>query len=425
MIRKLSFAVAVTGLVIVGVLMQTGSYLLALPSPPEAKAEPNAAIATPYAEPGPHDVGVRRLTVDEAPMPLTVWYPALNEEAEKGSLTYSYALNLLGADSPLALATYQGHADPGATPNLAEGPYPLVVLSPGFAIRSSSYAWLAEHLASHGLVVVSPQHNESLDPGGLWRSAIDRPQDILTLLAYLDQEVQPDGGFTGLIDTETVAVIGHSYGGYTALAAAGARWDTQALQVACDTARNTDDPLVFLCDALQPRLDDMADLAGLDPKPSELWPGWADPRVDAAISMAGDAAMFGQAGLAQITVPVMAIGGTADTDSPFQWTTQPTYEHAAAPRKAQVALQDAKHFIFAGPCQQPRRLLDIVTTSFCSDPGWDRYQAHDLIRHYATAFLLAELTQDLDAAAALSQTDTTFTGITYRQQGYPNRAENT
>jgi predicted dienelactone hydrolase len=423
--RKLGFATVVTGLVIFGILMQAGSYLLALPSPGAAATAPVAAVAAPFAETGPHPVGVRRLTIDEAPLPLTIWYPATREDTEEPSLTYAYALNLLGADSALALATYQGRGDPGALPHLAEGPYPLVVLSPGFAVRSSSYAWLAEHIASHGFVVVSPQHNEALDPGVLWRSAIERPQDILTLLAYLDQEVEQAGEFTGLIDTETVAVIGHSYGGYTALAAAGARWDTKALQEACDTAHATDDPLVFLCDALQPRLDDMADLAGLDPTSSELWPAWADSRVDAAISMAGDASMYGQAGLAHITVPVMAIGGTADTDSPFRWTTQPTYEYAAAPRKAQVALQDAKHFIFAGTCEQPRRMLDLVTTGFCFDPGWDRNEAHDLIRHYTTAFLLAELKQDPDAVAALSQTDTTFTGVTYLQQGYPSGEANT
>jgi predicted dienelactone hydrolase len=53
--------------------------------------------------------------------------------------------------------------------------------------------------------------------------------------------------------------VGHSYGGYTALAAAGARIDTGAFNGACETAHATDDPLVFLCDALQDRMSDMAD----------------------------------------------------------------------------------------------------------------------------------------------------------------------
>jgi predicted dienelactone hydrolase len=417
-LRKLGFAAFVTGLVLLGMVMQAGSYLLAMPSPDADVATTTTAVVAPFAGRGPFAVGVRRLTMDPAPLPLTVWYPALEDEAEEPSITYAYAFNMLAADSALALATYQGHGDPGASANPVEGPYPLVVLSPGFAIRSSSYGWLAEHLASYGFVVASPQHHETLDPGVLWRSAIERPQDVLRLLAYVDQEAQSDSWLAGLIDTDTVAVVGHSYGGYTALAAAGAQWDTTALHAACDTARQTKDPLVFLCDALQPRLEEMADLAGVDQPSGDLWPAWADPRVDAAVSMAGDAAMFGQTGLAQITVPVMAIGGTADTDSPFQWTTQPTFEYAGSPRKIEIALEGAQHFIFAGRCEQPRRVLDLITTGFCSDLGWDRYVAHDLIRHYVTAFLLAELNQDTRAAAELVGTESASPQLSYRQQGY-------
>jgi predicted dienelactone hydrolase len=303
-------------------------------------------------------------------------------------------------------------------PDMLNGPYPLVVLSPGFAIRNTSYAWLAEHLASHGFVVVSPQHQESLDPGMLWLSTIERPQDVLTIFAYIDEQIQVGSEFDGLIDNETVAVIGHSYGGYTALAAAGAQMDTSAFEAACEMAYETDDPLVFLCDALLPRMDDMADLTGLGSVPSGLWPAWADPRVDAVIVMAGDAAMFGQAGLAEVTVPVMAMGGTADRDSPFMWGTQPTYEYTSSPRKVEIAYEEAEHLIFAGECETVRRILSLVSTSFCSDPAWDRIRAHDLIKHYSTVFLFAELNQDREAAATLAPDRTEFSGVTYRAEGY-------
>ena len=112
----------------------------------------------------------------------------LGRGSGRGWLTYAYALNLLGADSALALATYQGYGDPGASANLADGPYPLV-LSPGFAIRSWSYGWMAEHRVVR-ICGCLAQHREALDPSGLWQSAIERPQDILRLLAYLDAEVK-------------------------------------------------------------------------------------------------------------------------------------------------------------------------------------------------------------------------------------------
>jgi predicted dienelactone hydrolase len=414
MIRKITLGAFVTGLALLSMLAQASPYLLALPSADIEKAAVGDSKAL-FAERGPHAVGVRRLTIDDSSIPMTVWYPALEQAS---SVTYSYAINMLDPDSSIALATYQGQADPGAMPDPSDGPYPLVILSPGFAIQSASYAWLAEHLTSHGFAVISPQHSESLGPGLLWQSTIERPQDLLTIFAYIDAQVQVGGELEGLIDNEAVAVIGHSYGGYTALAAAGARMDSSAFRAACETAYDIDEPLVFLCDALLPRLGDMADLAGLASMPSGLWPAWADPRVDAVVAMAGDAAMFGRAGLAEINVPVMAMGGTADKDSPFKWGTQPTYEYATSPRKVEIAFEKAEHLIFAGECDSVRRILKLVPTSFCFDPAWDRTRAHNLIRHFMTAFLLAELKQDANAAAALAPDTIDFHGVAYTAQGY-------
>ena len=90
---------------------------------------------------------------------------------------------------------------------------------------------------------------------------------------------------------------------------------------------------------LLPHLAEMAELAGLDAIPEGLWPDWSDPRVDAIVPMAGDAYFFGQTGLAEIDVPVLAIGGTLDSDTPFLWGPQPTYEHASSPTKALSSLE--------------------------------------------------------------------------------------
>jgi predicted dienelactone hydrolase len=415
--RNIVFGVVIVAVLIVGLVAQAGSYLLAFTSP---AAEPRASDTeqAPYADAGVHSVGVRSVGVDDAPIPLTVWYPALEPPIRDSALTYAYAINMLGANSATAIATYQGEAEPGAAYDLADGPFPLVVLSHGFAISASSYGWLAEHLASHGMVVVAPHHRESLDPGVLWQSTYDRPRDVQTVLSYVEEAVQPDVEFEGLIDSETVAVVGHSYGGYTALAAGGARIDTGAFNTACDSAYATDDPLVFLCDALGPRLSDIADAAGLGSVPTGLWPAWSASEVEAVVSMAGDAAMFGEPGLAEITVPVLSIGGTADTDSPFQWGTQLTYDHVSSDRKIEVALEDAAHLIFAGDCTSVRRILSVVSLGFCSDLAWDRTEAHDIVKHYVTAFLLSELTDEDAATAALAPTRDEPIDVGYRAEGY-------
>lgn len=398
---------------ILGLAVHAGSYLLALPS----LATETAPVEEDAAR-GPHAVGISSVTTDDAPISMTVWYPAHRPDTDVRPVTYPYAIHMLGPDSAVALATYEGHARPGAPADLVHGPFPLVVLSHGYGISSTSYAWLAEHLAAHGFVVIAPRHRESLDPAALWQATIQRPQDVLTVLSFVGDEVDPGGRFDGLVDAETVAVVGHSYGGYTALAAAGGRLDTTAFQGACATAYASDDPLAFQCDQLLPRVDDMAGLAGLDAVPATLWPSWADPRVDAVVSMAGDAAVFGRAGLAEVHVPVLAIGGTADRDAPFEWGTRPAYEHSTGNRKVEIALTDAEHLIFAGRCDTVRRIVRVAASSFCSDPAWRRDRAHRVVAHYTTTFLRAELQRDRRAARALAQAGQHPPGVAYRQHGY-------
>ena len=318
----------------------------------------------------------------EAAVPLTVWYPALPTPDAPSSLRYSYGVTMLDAGTTVALATSPGRAVPGAGPDPSGGPYPVVVLSPGFAIGAGSYAWLAEHLASHGFVVAAPQHAESLDPQTLWQATIDRPRDVSAALDLVEHASAPGGRIAGLADLDRVAVVGHSYGGYAALAAAGARLDTAALLSACTLRRGTRRVLAFQCDALVPHLDELAARAGLDAVPAGEWPSWADPRVDAAVALAGDAVMFGPRGLAHLTAPLLAIGGTADADSPFAWGTALAYEHSSSPRKAELSLVGAEHFVFTGGCDAPRTVLALVTTTFCDDPAWEPGAAHDVVAHH-------------------------------------------
>ena len=162
----------------------------------------------------------------------------------------------------------------------------------------------------------------------------------------------------------------------------------------------------------------MANLAGLNATPEDLWPAWADPRVDAVVSMAGDAFFFGQKGLSRINVPVMAIGGTADVDSPYMWGTYPTYEYAASPDKVRIALDGAEHMIFTGPCEAAPLYLKIISGEFCTDTSWNRTRAHELTKHFTTAFLLAELKHDSNAAAALGPGNVDFVDVIYEVEGY-------
>lgn len=373
-----------------------------------------------YAVRGPHEVGMRSLTADDAAsLDITMWYPALPDETRPTRTTYPYEIKMGSPLGTAALASFTGQAARDAAYDLSAGPYPLVILSPGFAFSGTAYAWLAEHLASYGFVVMAPEHQETLDPqNDLWRSTITRPQDVLAVLDYVDGQVAAGGAYERLIDAETVAVMGHSYGGYTALAASGARIDTQGLTDHCERAHAENEPAAGLCDMLLPHLADMAHLANLDTVPAGLWPAWADPRVDAVIPLAGDAFQFGPTGLAEIGVPVLAMGGTTDTDSPYRWGTHLSYEYASSSAKVEIGFEGGEHMLFTARCESTRLLLTLLSGEFCDDSVWDRQRAHDLINHFAVAFLLAELKQDAEAAGALAPDAVDFPGLTYAAQGY-------
>jgi hypothetical protein len=67
-----------------------------------------------------------------------------------------------------------------------------------------------------------------------------------------------------------------------------------------------------------------------------------------------------------------------------------------------LALVGAEHMIFTGGCDPPRTVLGLIPMDLCSDPAWDRNEAHGVVAKYITAFLLAELAGEPDAADALS-----------------------
>lgn len=410
--KKLIFA-------IFSILLLAGAYFGTRPQKcADAICAPEPRPDAPaYGVPGAYAVGRRVLEMAEEPnLELSLWYPAEAGAGEAEAYAYQVKLPVVGK---VTLATDAGYAVPDAAYDLANGPHPLVILSPGFAMSTSSYGWLAEHLASYGFVVLAVEHDEQMNPEtGLWQGAIKRPFEIQAVFAYIDTQTQPGGALAGLVDPETVAVLGHSYGGYTALAAAGARIDSAGLTAHCETAVREEHPAAWLCDMLLPHLPEMAELAGLESLPDSLWPGWGDGRVDAVVALAGDAFFFGEAGLAEIEAPVLAIGGTADHDSPFAWSARPTYDHASSPRKALVALNEAEHMIFTNPCAAVRWYAKPLAGEFCADAVWERPQAHDLIRHFTTAFLLAELRQDPVAAAALVPETADFPQIAYAAEGY-------
>jgi dienelactone hydrolase len=90
----------------------------------------------------------------------------------------------------------------------AAGPFPLVVISPGFQLARTQYASYAEHLASWGFVVVLTDYADQ----SLFASHQLMADDIPAVIDYTIAR--------STIDTTRIALAGHSLGGDVSVLAA-------------------------------------------------------------------------------------------------------------------------------------------------------------------------------------------------------------
>lgn len=197
---------------------------------------------------------------------------------------------------------------------------PLVVLSHGFGADRFFLNYMAEHLSSHGLTVVSLEHPGSnlkaleglpIDPAIVESPSrllpasefLDRPRDVSFVLDRLE-DLNQQADFQGLFNTEDVTIIGHSLGGYTGLALAGAKLDLRSLQTFCDTIQ----PLaVSPADWLQCAVVDLPE------QQADL----SDDRIKQVMAMnplVGQ--LFGEAGLSEVKVPTLMMTATKDGVTP-------------------------------------------------------------------------------------------------------------
>ena len=398
-----------------------------------ASAQPSTTSATPetstpsltYAAQGGHAVGYRVFTTTGAQQqPLTVraWYPVrLPADNRTATITYTAPNKFDEQITPGKEITSVGGALADARPEPTGRPYPLVVFSHGYAISPIVFSTLVEHYASHGYIVLAPEHDETFDQSltGFWKALIDRPVDIHRTIDYAELLTKPGEPLAGLIDMDNIAVVGHSYGGYTALAAGGARFDFAAYKTRC-TALTADDPLNFFCGPVVPKESDMATRAGLPAVPSGLWPSFGDPRVKAVISMAGDAYPFDQRGLAELKVPIMAMGGTIDEGTPYTWGAKLTYDHAGSENKTLITFPGAGHMLFVDPCDNlPWVQNSAYRDGFCTDAVWGTHRPLDIVTHYTTAFLRDTLNADPQARATLTRKQPHLDNVEYQTTNQP------
>ncbi|MBE9103099.1 alpha/beta hydrolase [Vacuolonema iberomarrocanum] len=199
---------------------------------------------------------------------------------------------------------------------------PTVVISHGFGADRRFLKYLARHLASHGFTVAALEH-----PGSnvAWLASvingqvlsdqfaevlpatefIDRPRDVSFLLSELNEIAQQSYYLRDKIDTNNVVVIGHSLGGYTALALAGAELNLPNLREFCN---GPDQFGLSVADWLQCTAVDL---------PDDL-PNLRDRRVTRIVALNPlIGRLFDETSLEEnITIPTMFVTSTADAITP-------------------------------------------------------------------------------------------------------------
>ncbi len=161
--------------------------------------------------PGRFPAGVRTIEARDAArgrlFPCEIWYPARARPAGRA-------------------AGQQAERDAAVRP----GTYPLIVFSHYSGGHRRSATFLCEHLASHGYVVAAMDHSEVVaaelahrdgETGAQHAARIDaiiasRVPDVRFLLGYLLRRGVGDGA---RLDDARIGLAGHSFGGWTALAA--------------------------------------------------------------------------------------------------------------------------------------------------------------------------------------------------------------
>jgi len=211
---------------------------------------------------------------------------------------------------------------------------PLVVISHGFGADRHFLDYLANHLASHGLVVVTIEHPKSNinwlasiahgnNPEALLPASefVDRPLDVSFVLDRLTEINEKSGFWQGKLATHKVTMIGHSLGGYTALALAGGELDLAAVRQFCQERSLWERAPAdwFQCNAEQ-----------LPAQNLQL----ADSRIAQAIVLNPvTGKLFGNKGLGKINIPTLFLTSSHDIITPplehqlkaFQQLNSPKY----------------------------------------------------------------------------------------------------
>jgi predicted dienelactone hydrolase len=325
-------------------------------------------VVSPTNAAPPWNVGFRTM---EMPDPLTgerfpvaLWYPTI-ETAVPVFVTGSLSRCRFPAIVCRRIAFEMTVAQDAP---VAAGTFGVIVISHGAGGMALLHRDLAMALASHGYVVAAPTHprGKGNDVTGLavW---VGRPKQVSRIVDTIFDDRQ----LASHVERGRVGVVGHSNGGYTALAVAGAQPTPGAEAAHC---REHPDDTTFCTFGGAATREASREVTTL--------PELRDPRVRAVVVMAPNAARFTDDALANVTVPVLVYAAEKD-----DLTRVPYHAERLArglPQVECVLVTGAGHFSFVAGFPT---LLKIVARDAARDPdGFDRDAFHEIMNREIVEF---------------------------------------
>ena len=269
---------------------------------------------------------------------------------------------------------------------------PLVVISHGLASNRQTFAYLAEHLTSHGFAVAVIEHDDiNLNKFDNFLSGserfpepnnlIDQPMDVKYVLDRIETKINPQ--LQNKIDLQQVGVIGQSFGGYTSLALAGG--ELIADKQATECQEENEEVLLDLSSLAKCTFNE------LDRSRLRL----GDPRIKAAIAINPLGKIFGPEGMSAIEIPTMLISGTndlivppvAEQIRPFIWLDNDLDKYL-------VLVKPGTHFSFL---QEGLGVLPVPDALVGPSPS----SAYPLLKALSTAFFKVHLARQSEYRAYL------------------------
>jgi hypothetical protein len=311
-------------------------------------------------------LGISRLPVSTRLLPLTLLFIAIAVTACATELykieTGPYSTTIAESTTLLDAVQERQVTLRVIYPN-ARGVFPLVVFSPGMFCFPQMYDRVTSHWASHGYIVVIPNHLDSPNLGKIKPEDLSRllPSRVRDMTFVLDSLDEIEAGIDLQVDRQRIAVAGHSFGGMISMIKSGLYLNADAYIYAGETA---------------------------------------DDRFIAAVVMSGVGQMkqMQDDAFDGLTGPLMATGGTLDTgkvgdgvEHPWEWRMS-GFTMSPPGDKYSLALKDADHYLGGLICRDNRG-------------GEADLQGVAIDRAMTTAFLDAYIKDDELARAFLKTAD--------------------